>query len=377
MEPKNSDSSDDHEHDLSSAYTQSFHDLLAHLKCSLLVSTYQAGYVIALRASEGELNTHFRSFSRPMGIAATQGRLAVGTSNAIIEFKNNPALAQSLSSTLALDACYLPRNTHFTGDIDIHEMAWGIKSDLTSSLSPANPIESVSPELWFINTRFSCICTKDNEHSFSPKWRPRYIDSYSPQDRCHLNGMALVDGTPRYVTALGQSNEAFGWRENKARGGCLIDIPSGDVICEGLSMPHSPRWHDGKLWIAESGTGSIGVVDLRSGRYEPVTQLDGFTRGIDIIGPYAFVGISQVRESAIFSGIPLADRVKDRVCGVSVVDLRNGHEVGFVRFQGSVQEIFAVQALPHQVPDLLEPDDDAISSTFILPDEALPFVKWV
>ena len=142
-------------------------------------------------------------------------------------------------------------------------------------------------------------------------------------------------------------------------------------------MPHSPRWHDEKLWIAESGTGSIGVVDLQSGRYEPVTQLEGFTRGIDIIGPYAFVGISQVRESAIFSGIPLADRVKDRVCGVSVVDLRSGHEIGFVRFKGSVQEIFAVQALPHQVPDLLEPDDDAISSTFVLPDQALPEVKWV
>lgn len=374
MDPKNSDSSDEPEHDLSSAYTQSFHDLLAHLKCSILVSTYQAGYVIALRATEGELNTHFRSFSRPMGIAATQGRLAVGTSNTIIEFKNNPTLAHSIPSTPPLDACYLPRNTHFTGDIDIHEMAWGIKSELASSLSTAKPTE---PELWFINTRFSCICTKDNEHSFSPKWRPRFIDSYSPQDRCHLNGMALVDGTPRYVTALGQSNKASGWRENKANGGILMDVPSGDVICQGLSMPHSPRWHDEKLWIAESGTGSIGVVDLQSGRYEPVTQLEGFTRGIDIIGPYAFVGISQVRESAIFSGIPLADRVKDRVCGVSVVDLRNGHEIGFVRFKGSVQEIFAVQALPHQVPDLLEPDDDAISSTFVLPDQALPEVKWV
>ena len=173
-----------------------------------------------------------------MGIAATQGRLAVGTSNAIIEFKNNPALAQSLSSTPPLDACYVPRNTRFTGDVDIHEMAWGIKSELASSLSPAKPTE---PELWFINSRFSCICTKDNEHSFSPRWRPRFIDSYSPQDRCHLNGMALVDGTPRYVTALGQSNKASGWRENKANGGILMDVPSGDVICQGLSMPHSPR----------------------------------------------------------------------------------------------------------------------------------------
>ena len=377
MEPTNSDSLDDQEHDLSSAYTQSFHDLLAHLRCSLLVSTYQAGYVIALRAVGGELNTHFRSFSKPMGIAASQGRLAVGTSNAIIEFQNNPSLAQSLSQTSPVDACFLPKSIHFTGDIDIHEMAWGIQNDPRSSENLTNPSETTSPDLWFINTRFSCICTKDSEHSFIPKWHPSFIDGYSPQDRCHLNGMAMVDGLPRYVTALGQSNEAAGWRENKVSGGILIDVGSGEVICQGLSMPHSPRWHDGKLWIAESGTGSIGIVDLSTGSFEAVTQLPGFTRGIEIIGPYAFVGISQVRDSAVFCGIPLVERVKDRVCGVSVVDLRSGHEIGFVRFKGSVQEIFAVQALPHQFPDLLEPDDDAISSTFVLPDEALPLVKWV
>jgi uncharacterized protein (TIGR03032 family) len=140
-------------------------------------------------------------------------------------------------------------------------------------------------------------------------------------------------------------------------------------------MPHSPRWHHGRLWVLNSGAGGIGTVDLASGRYEEVAQLPGFTRGLSFYGPLAFVGLSQVRESAVFSGIPLVDRLKDRNCGVWVVDLRTGDTVAFVRFEEAVQEIFAVEVLPGlRYPDVLTADEQRLDGSFELSDEAMPDV---
>ena len=361
---------------LRSQHTDSFAKLLADAGLSVIVSTYQAGFLIVLRHDGAGLNTHFRNCQRPMGLTAKEGRLAVGAEREIVEFRNVAGVVDKLPNQPPHDACYLPRDVHITGDIDIHEMNWGkpVAGDLCEGSAPAGGEAS---ELWFVNTRFSCICTIDREHSFVPRWRPPFITGYSPQDRCHLNGMALVDDVPRYVTALGETDTAAGWRDHKARGGVLIDVPSGEFISRGLSMPHSPRWYQGQLWIAESGDGSLGTVDLATGRYEPVCKLPGFTRGIDFVGPYALVGISQVRESAIFSGIPITERLQERICGVSVVDLRSGHEVGFVRFQDAVQEIFAVQVVPHRFPEILELNHDLLKNSYVLPDAALSQVAWV
>jgi len=338
---------------LRSVFSTNFPDVLREIGVSLAVSTYQAGYLIVLRADRDELNTHFRRFPRPMGMAADRGRLALGVAREIVEFRNMAAAARKLEPAGKHDACYLPRNCHITGDIDVHEMAYA------------------DDQLWFVNTRFSCLCTLDNSHSFVPCWRPPYVTALAPEDRCHLNGLALVDGRPRYVTAMGTADTPEGWRESKARGGVVMDVDSGEIIVSGLSMPHSPRWYDGRLWIQESGDGSLGVVDLDVGRYEPIAKVDGFTRGLTFCGRLAFIGLSQVRESAIFSGIPLTERLTERICGVSVVHLDTGREVAFVRFQKAVQEIFAVQVLPFRFPDILEATDDHVGNTYALPDEAL------
>ena len=117
-----------------------------------------------------------------------------------------------------------------------------------------------------------------------PRWRPAFISALAPEDRCHLNGMALVDGRPRFVTALGRTDTPAGWRAHKKDGGVLLDVASGEVIAAGLSMPHSPRWHEGELWLLESGAGTIGLIESRSGRYRPVLELPGFTRGFDFAG---------------------------------------------------------------------------------------------
>jgi uncharacterized protein (TIGR03032 family) len=187
-----------------------------------------------------------------------------------------------------------------------------------------------------------------------------------------LNGLGLQDGQLRYVTALGETDTAGGWRANKKNGGILMEVPSGDILLRGLSMPHSPRWHLGQLWLLESGTGSIGTVDLSAGRYEPITEVPGFTRGLDFYGNLAFIGLSQVRESAVFSGIPLTDRLTERTCGVWVVDVVTGQTVAFLKFEDAVQEIFAVQILPQaRFPDLINDDVKILSDSFVLPDDPL------
>jgi uncharacterized protein (TIGR03032 family) len=233
-------------------------------------------------------------------------------------------------------------------------------------------------ELWFVNTRFSCLGTLDPSSSFVPRWRPPFVTALEPTDRCHLNGLAMEGGRPRYVTALGATDAAAGWRAGKARGGVLLDVPSGEVVASGLSMPHSPRLHAGRLWVCESGAGTLGVVDASTGRYEPVAAVPGFTRGLDFAGGIAFVGLSQVRESAVFSGIPITERLaeSDRTCGVCAVDLASGNVVALLRFEDAVQEVFAVQVLPgRRYPDLINDDAKLLENSFVLPDEALRDVR--
>ncbi len=346
---------------LRSVHTSNFPTLLAELGVSVLVTTYQAGKLVILRSDEGVLNTHFRDFRKPMGLAAVGNRLAVGTRTHVWEYQNVPAVARRLPPAGKHDACFLPRRSHVTGDVAIHEMAWAKRNE--------------EPELWFVNTRFSCLCTLGGQNSFVPRWRPPFITALAPEDRCHLNGLGLIDGVPRLATVLGTTDEPGGWRPAKKDGGALLDVPSGKVLVGGLSMPHSPRWYADRLWLLESGQGALGTVDAQAGKFETTALLPGFTRGLDFHGPFAFVGLSQVRESAVFSGIPLTERTQERTCGVWVVDLRNGRTAAFVRFEDAVQEIFGVQVLPGvRFPDLIADDEDLIADSFVLPDEALAAV---
>jgi uncharacterized protein (TIGR03032 family) len=341
---------------LRSVHTTNFPAILDQLGSSLLVTTYQAGKLVVVRSDGGVINTHFRAFNKPMGMAVGQGRLAIGTAVDVWEFRNVPAVAAKLDPPGKHDACYLPRSSHVTGDVQIHEMAY------------------VGDELWFVNTRFSCLATHDPDHSFAPVWRPKFISQLTPDDRCHLNGLGLKDGKPTWASALGETDAGGGWRENKKSGGILIDIASNEIIARGLSMPHSPRWHDGRLWLLESGTGSLGIVDLDSGKYEPIVQLDGFTRGMEMVGSLAFIGLSQVRETAVFSGIQITERLKEteRTCGVWVVDIQRGQVIAFLKFEEAVQEVFAIALLPGiRFPDLINDNAELIGSSFVLPDEAL------
>jgi uncharacterized protein (TIGR03032 family) len=310
--------------------------------------------VIVVRNEGGRLNTHFRSFQKPMGIAADGARLAIGGSNTVWHYRNMPAVAPKLEPKGTHDACYLPRSIHVTGDIDIHELAW-----------------SGAGDLWIVNTRFSSLCTLDEDHSFVPRWRPPFVTALAPEDRCHLNGLEMVDGAPGWVTCHGATDAAAGWRDGKAKGGVLVDVRTGDVVLRELSMPHSPRVHGGHLWVLESGEGTLAVVDPKARTRRAIASLPGFTRGLAFAGPIAFVGLSKVRESAVFSGIPLVERIAERVCGVWAVNVESGETLGFVRFEEGVEEIFSVQVLPSRFPEILEWGDPRMSDSYVVPDAAL------
>src|SRR5262245_6062156 len=332
--------------------TDSFVALMLQLQASLLVTTYQANKLLVVRAASNGLSTLVRTFDKPLGLAADASGMTIGTRTQVWTLRNAPDIAPRIEPAGQHDACYLPRSCHVTGDIRVHEVAW------------------VREELWIVNTRFSCLCTLHPDYSFVPRWRPPFITALAAEDRCHLNGLALVDGRPRYVTALGDTDTPNGWRPNKPQGGCLLDIPSGEFVARGLSMPHSPRLHDGKLWLLESGTGRLLLMDTATGRWQTVAEVPGFARGLALAGPYAFIGLSKIREKSAMTGVPLAARREQLKCGVAVVDLRNGRLVAILEFQTAVEEIFDVQLVPgFRFPEVLGFQKDTIANTFIVPRE--------
>jgi uncharacterized protein (TIGR03032 family) len=336
-------------------YTQTagFLEVLHRLGASLLVSTYQANKLLAVRAGSGGLSTLVRTFDRPMGLATTGGRLALGTRKEVWFFRNAPDIAPCVEPAGQHDACFLPRSAHVTGDVAVHELAWA------------------GEELWVVNTRFSCLCTLHPDYSFVPRWRPPFFTAFTADDRCHLNGLAIVERRPKYVTALGETDTPNGWRADKARGGCLVEVASGEVISRGLSMPHSPRWYDGRLWLLESGTGQLVLVDPTTGHRQRVAELPGFARGLALVGPYAFVGLSKIRGASAMGGVPLADRREQLKCGVAVVDLRSGQFAAFLEFQTAVEEIFDVQLLPGlRFPEVIGFQQETIQHTFVVPRES-------
>ena len=340
--------------DFSSVFTKSFGEILDAVNGSLAITTYQSGRVVFVRRDGEKVNTHLRFFPSPMGIAVQGAKLALGTKTTVWEFWNQQAAAKTIDPEGKVDACYMPRRGHTTGDIRIHDLAY-----------------DADGELWAVATRFSCLVTFDRENSFVPRWRPQFISGLSADDRCHLNGLAMVEGRPKYVSVLGMTDSPNGWRDDKAAGGAILDIDGGAPITVGLSMPHSPRWHNEKLWVLESGRGALCTVDIETGQVETVAVLPGFTRGLSFVGNLAFIGLSKVRET-VFDGLPITQADTPRECGVWVVDINTGNTIGFLRFEGSVTELFEVAVLPGvKFPELVEPGAEATNDAFILSDEAL------
>lgn len=311
-----------------------FPEWLAGTGGSLAFTTYQAGKIFFLGTSpDGRLSVFERTFARSMGLAASaDGRsLALATHYQIHRFDN--VLPPGQANEQGFDAVYAPHAAWVTGDLDVHDIGFG---------ADGRPV--------FVNTLFGCIASVSDSHSFRPLWRPGFISRLAAEDRCHLNGMAMRDGAAHYATAVSRSDVADGWRDRRADGGVAIDVASGDIVCEGLSMPHSPRLHGGRLWLLNSGSGELGHVDLAAGRFEPVAFCPGYARGLAFAGNHAIVGLSLARENRTFSGLALdaalASRDTAPRCGLAVIDLASGDMIHWVRIEGVVRELYDVAVLP-------------------------------
>jgi uncharacterized protein (TIGR03032 family) len=187
-------------------------------------------------------------------------------------------------------------------------------------------------------------------HSFKPLWKPTFISKLAAEDRCHLNGLAMRDGRAAYVTACGPADVSDGWRDHRNGGGIVIDVDSNEIALSGLSMPHSPRWHNGKLWLLNSGSGEFGYADFEQNRFVPVCFCAGYMRGLAFHGDFALVGLSKPRNKT-FTGLSLDQNLKARNaeprCGIQVIDLKTGDIVHWLRFEGVIEELYDVVVLPN------------------------------
>ena len=311
----------------SCTHTPEFPELLAELNCSLLISTYQAGKIIFIGSDGEQLSQLPRTFDTPMGTACDGRRLAVATRHEVVLLVDEPRLAVSYPNKPNwYDALFAPRSSHYCGQLNIHDMAW-CREGLVG-----------------VNTLFSCLFRLDEYHSFAPVWQPPFIGELASEDRCHLNGMAIVDGVPRYVTALGHSDAFQGWRENKLEG-ILMDVQSDEILLRGLPMPHSPRIFDGKLYLLLSATGELVQADIEQGTYEVINKVSGFVRGMARHGDFLFIGSSRLRKKHMFGDLPLAQGGQT-FCGVVAMHLPTGALVGKIEYVNSCEEIYDIQVLP-------------------------------
>lgn len=304
---------------------------MAEQRLSIALTTYQIGKLFLLGLKDnGELSVFERSFNRCMGLCPTGNGFYMSSLHQVWRFENMFLQGEQQDGH---DRLYVPQVGNTTGDCDIHDMA--VDAD---------------GRLVFVNTLFGCLATLSETHSFKPLWRPPFLSRLAAEDRCHLNGLALRDGQPAYVTAVSQSDVVDGWRDHRASGGVVVDVQRNEVVAHGLSMPHSPRWHQGKLWLCNSGTGEFGHVDLDSGRFVPVAFCAGYLRGLYFHGDFALVGTSKPRHNKTFSGLPLDAALQSRQaearCGLQVIDLRTGDAVHWLRMEGMVDELYDVITLP-------------------------------
>lgn len=332
---------------------KAFQAWIAQAGGSLIISTYQAGKVAVVGWDGERVTLLMRHFDKPLGMAIDGNRMALATRNDIWLMSNSPTLASAYLPERpgCYDALYLPRVTYHTGDLNTHDLAFA------------------GDDLILVNTRFSCLSRLSRDFNFEPIWKPSFVTDLVPEDRCHLNGLALVDGRAKYVTALGTTNEAGMWRERKAVGGVVIDVESNEIVLEGLAMPHSPRWHEGRLWLLNSGAGEVLRFDPASGRTEVVCSLPGYLRGLCFVGPYALVGLCKIREKHIFGGLPIQERCKKLLSGVAVVDLRTGVEVGMFEFTAGCEELFEVRFLAEaRRPMILNLDRPVARQAMTIPE---------
>lgn len=365
--------------DFSSTYSDNLPEILSQLGFSLLATSYHSQRLIVVRPKSGKLETKLKAFPRPMGLYADDNRVTLSTLNQVIDFKksknghraivngefdNYEALPSKLQDTelkeltqfrreldeqvqsvKSADSLFVERASLSTGLINTHDIAWGNEG------------------LWVVNSVFSCLCKLSPDYSFISAWKPSFISELKPDNRCHLNGMAMLDGAPRYATAFSQSNTAEGWRDELGSNGVLIDVLENKVIKSQISMPHSPRCHLGKVYYCASGDGAIHVYDTKTGTTRVLAELPGFTRGMTFFGDLMVVGTSTLRTSDGKINFTGNERLlEENQCGIWLLDINTGKVISSLIFSGDVKQIYDIAIVTNSTaPEMLK-SSDALSS---------------
>lgn len=344
--------------------SRTFATWLARHGASLAFSSYQTGQLFLVgQFGDGNVSFHQRDFLRAMGLCRNGSELWLASMIQIWRMDN--VLAPTDRANGHFDRLYVPRNAFVTGDVDAHEMA----------------VEA-GGRVVFVNTRYSCLATLSRTHSFKPLWRPKFVSRLAAEDRCHLNGLCLEDGRVRYVTAVARTDVVDGWREHRVGGGVIIRVDDDRVVAEGFSMPHSPRLHDGALYVLDSARGYLVRVDPATGARQDVAFCPGFMRGLAFHDNHAIVTLSLPRNLS-FTGLPLEEEIARRGgspwCGVQIIDLSSGDVVEWIRLDGVIRELFDVVVLPGVACPMAAPlqgPDLAGLITIEAPDQALDQPGW-
>ena len=345
---------EDYEKAVGYVHTTNLPALFHELGISLFVTTYQAQRLLVFSAPTLEkMSMLMRIFPRCTGLAVENSRMALCSKNQIWFFQTAAEITDANGDALPYEMVFVPRRAHVTGDIGAHQLTFS------------------GEQLLVVNTRFSCLCTLDSTWSFVPEWKPRFISAYAPEDRCHLNGVCLERGTPRFASALGETDTPEGWRANRAGGGIVIDIPSNEVVVRGLAMPHTPILYQDRLWILESGTGSLLVVDPKNGACTVVARFPGFLRGLAFVDRFAFVGLCKAREKKHFGELPIERMHAELKCAIYVVDIVSGETIGFIEFTKGIEELFDIQILSGcRLPHVIGlQEEELLDGVMVLPPE--------
>lgn len=375
--------------DFSCSYTTNLPALFSQLNFSVAFTSYQAGRLMVVRSDGEKLDINFKSFPRPMGLATTKNSLTLGTFTQVIKFQRDDRLLRQIKKPLPgiedditaprlkdaskknddgdedsqerykslhepvdarVDACFITRSTHHTGMINIHDIAWGEQG------------------LWAVNSSFSCLATLEPDYSFVPRWKPPFISALAPEDRCHLNGMAMEGGKPAYVTTFSKFDEPSRWRKSDHFDGTLIDVQSNEIVADGLTMPHSPRCYRGKVYFCDSGHGRINCYDPMNGSVETLVELPGYSRGMDFFGSIMVVGLSRVRQTNVARPAPVGQKFQETWSGVWLINLEDSSVIGSIRFTGNVDQIYDVSVVDHcAFPEIIEPSHPRMRNHFCYP----------
>ena len=305
---------------------------LVENRTSIAFTSYQSGRLfLAGVMPDGTVSINQQAFSRAMGICWDRDGLWLASKIQLWRLEN--ILPKGMLTKGCFDLTLMPRRTFITGNIDVHEVATD---------NEGRPV--------FVNTSYSCLATLDPVESFRPIWKPKFISSLEPEDRCHMNGLGMLNGRPKYVTAVSQTDVADGWHGRPLPKGVIIDVETDQILTDQLLMPHSPRVApDGKIYAVDSGRGFLVEVDKKTGDLRDIAFCPGFLRGLALINGFALVTVSKPRYGT-FDDMPLGDELAKRgaapMCGLLVFDLATGRGVEWLKLEGEVQELFTVEVMP-------------------------------